>query len=95
MKKKIIYLLFTLMIPFCFVIAGCSNNQSNGSSGQNPTEQVEFVEVNTWSDFHGYVNARIIVNKATKVMYLVDNDGAMTVMLNPDGTPMIYQGELK
>ena len=50
---------------------------------------------------HIYYNeCCIIVDKETRVMYLLITVGAsvgagLTVMLNPDGTPMIWEGELE
>jgi hypothetical protein len=37
----------------------------------------------------------VLVNKETKVMYITQYEGGMTVMLNPDGTPMLWEGELE
>ena len=33
----------------------------------------------------------IVYNKETKVIYSVSNNGIMTALLNPDGTPMLYK----
>lgn len=96
MKKKVFCLLSILLLPLCLAFVGCSKTSDdvlNGSEGQNPSEQVKFVDVGYY-EYNGYYYA-VIVNKATKVMYIhYGKSGQMTVMLNPDGTPMIYQGEL-
>ena len=36
----------------------------------------------------------VLVNKETRVMYLTQYKGGMTVMVNADGSPMLYEGEL-
>ena len=39
---------------------------------------------------------RIFIDKETKVMYLFMKNGyggGLTIMLNPDGSPKLYQGE--
>ncbi len=91
MKKKLFCLLLILVLPISLLLVGCGGDSSKG---QNPADQIEFVEVGGYY-LGGLYSTQIIVNKATKVMYLIDADGAITVMVNPDGTPMIYQGELE
>ena len=34
---------------------------------------------------------KILADKRTRVMYLVVRGGSATVMINPDGTPRIYE----
>ena len=50
-----------------------------------------FVEVEKVTD-----NWRVVYHRDTKVMYVVSaasyNRGVFTVMVNPDGTPMIWEG---
>lgn len=94
MKKKIFCLIMLLIIPTSLLLSGCSG-KNNSSNGQNPEEQVEFITLKDYTRLT-YINLKavIVVNKATRVMYMVDNNGAITVMLNADGSPMIYQGEL-
>lgn len=39
----------------------------------------------------------LIIDRETKVQYLFygyDHNGGLTVLLNPDGTPMLYEGKL-
>ena len=101
MKKKLFCLLLVLILPISLLFVGCggddSNNKTmvnNSSIGQSVEEQTKFIEVGSIGAV-GY-KKYIYVNKATKVMYLIDDNGeAITVMVNPDGTPMIYQGELE
>lgn len=94
MKKKLFCLLLILVLPISLLLVGCSNKSANSSIGQNYEDQEKFVMVEYFSPGNSFY-FEVLVNKATKVMYLVDADGAITVMVNPDGTPMIYQGELE
>lgn len=100
MKKKLFYILMILIIPISLLFVGCDdsnkniNLNNNSSIGQSVEDQTKFIEVGSIGAV-GY-KKYIYVNKATKVMYLIDDNGeAITVMVNPDGTPMIYQGELE
>ncbi len=99
MKKKLFCLLLVLILPISLLFVGCgsdSNNKTminNSSIGQTDEDQVNFIIVGSIGAV-GY-KKYIYVNKATKVMYLIDENGeAITVMVNPDGTPMIFQGNL-
>ena len=81
MKKKIIAAIITATL----LITGCSDT-ANVSAGQDNT--MVFVE--------SCRNYDIYVDKDTGVMYLYiwsGPGGGLTVMLNADGTPKIWQGE--
>lgn len=82
MKKKIFPI--TAFVTAMFLIIGC-NNTANASAGQD--EMMVMVEHNisysTW------------VDKDTGVMYLSTAGSSFTVMLNADGTPKIWQGDIK
>lgn len=91
MKKKILCLIMLITLPLCLFFSGCSSKNVVGSEGQNPDDQIEFVKISAFGIYYDY---EIYVNKATKVMYIIDKDGAITAMLNADGSPMVYQGEL-
>lgn len=84
MKKKIFPI--TAFVTAMFLIIGC-NNTANVSAGQD--EMMVMVEHNR------YYN--IWVDKDTGVMYLIKDDkgSGFTVMLNADGTPKIWQGDIK
>lgn len=81
MKKKILAAILTATL----LIAGCSD-MANVSAGQNNT----MVLVVSERDYSIYAD------KDTGVMYLyigIGSGGGLTVMLNADGTPKIWQGE--
>lgn len=84
MKKKIIAAIVTATL----LLTGCSD-MANVSEEQGNTEDTIVQVENRW----GY---RIYADKDTGVMYLYmgnGNGGGLTVMLNADGTPKIWQGE--
>lgn len=39
-----------------------------------------------------YSSFDIFYDSQTKVMYIINYHGGVTVMLNPDGTPKLYEG---
>lgn len=81
MRKKLI----TAIITATLLIAGCSD-MANVSAGQD----------NTMVLVESELNYSIYADKDTGVMYLYigsGSGGGLTVMLNADGTPKIWQGE--
>lgn len=83
--------IFTLLMTFFIVgitLCSCSSATGNNET-QNQSSIFEVVETT--------YNYEIVYNKATKVMYAVSdgvhNHGTFTLLVNPDGTPMIYKGE--
>lgn len=81
MRKKLI----TAIITAALLIAGCSD-KVNVSAGQEntmvPVESEQYYDIYADND--------------TGVMYLyitISTGGGLTVMLNADGTPKIWQGE--
>lgn len=81
MKKKIL----TAILVTTLLIAGCSE-MANVSAGQD----------NTMVLVESELNYSIYADKDTGVMYLYmwsRYGGGLTVMLNADDTPKIWQGE--
>ena len=80
-RKKLI----TAIITATLLIAGCSDT-ANVSAGQENT----MVLVGSGQEY------LIFADSDTGVMYLyitISTGGGLTVMLNADGTPKIWQGE--
>lgn len=88
MRKKIFCLLLILLLPVCLLFAGCGNAETNYS------KESMFVVVESLN-IEGTCFIYVVVNKDTKVMYMTQGAGGMIVMLNADGTPMLWEGELK
>ena len=84
MRKKLLCLLLVLIMPV-MVLFGCSNSPAEENGGYDRFKVVS------------YEAGNIYIDKETKIMYLwVKNGygGGLTVMLNADGTPMLWEGEL-
>ena len=90
MKKLIAFLMVFALCASLFV--GCGGSSVSTSSTYNEDNPSMFITVEYVSE-----NWRVVYHKDTKVMYVVSggsyNRGTFTVMLNPDGTPMIWEGE--
>lgn len=80
--KKIIAL---MIVVLTVVMAGCSEVEKTAS------DKPEFVIVESTSTW------KVVYHKKTKVMYVVSdgkyNRGTFTLLVNADGTPMIWEGE--
>lgn len=90
MKKKIFCLLLILIMPI-LIFCGCSNTIANEIGTEYITGDVCLVKVAESDCFC------IFVHKETRVMYLANTEAyryGLTVMLNTDGTPMLWEGEL-
>ena len=81
--KKLIILLFILLLSFNLV--GCNSPERTDSA----TDNTEFVIVE-----EGYMGGSpyvVFYHKDTKVMYITHYKSGMVTMLNPDGTPQLYE----
>ena len=91
MKKKILCLLLLLIMPI-FMLCGCSDTIDSAIGTEYTIGDVCLVKVEESDCFC------IFVHKETRVMYLANTEQyryGLTVMLNADGTPMIWEGKLK
>ena len=93
MKKKIFCLLLLLIMPI-ILLSGCAldNAQTSEIGKEYIVGNVILVKVEKGEDFD------LFVDKNTKVIYIYNKSsyqGGLTVMLNADGTPMLWEGELK
>lgn len=90
MGKKIFCLLLLLIMPV-MVLCGCSDTISNDIGTEYKVGNVYLVKVEDSKSF------AIFVHKETRVMYLANTETyrfGLSVMLNTDGTPMLWEGEL-
>ena len=77
----------------CLLLTGCSEGQSNqeGNKQQKESKQKksEFITVETSRTY------KVVYNRYTKVMYAVSdgtsNQGTFTLLVNADGSPMVYE----
>ena len=83
--KQIICILLCLTILF---LCGCGTQ--NGEKSEEQTPMFVVVEGNTLGSY------LIVYHRDTKVMYTISNGinnaGCFTVLLNSDGSPMIWGG---
>lgn len=91
MKNKLIILV--MIVSLLFGLVGCNTTKQltqedldNGSR----SEYSMFIELEQGSVYS------IVYHKDTKVMYAISNGsynfGTFTVMVNADGSPMLYEG---
>ena len=90
MKKTFIVLM--MIVAMAFGLIGCHDDSQ--------PKELESVDGSSFLMVEDGVSYDIVYHKETKVMYIVSdgqyNRGSFTVMVNADGTPMIYkedQGE--
>ena len=80
-RFKQVLIIFALL----FVLSGCSKVDTVANSDA-PSSFVIVEKTSIWE---------VVYHKETKVMYAVSlggyNIGSFTLLVNPDGTPMIYE----
>lgn len=85
-KKYMVILMCILM----FSLTACGTKVQN-IEPDNTSSMFVLIEGNLSSPWH------VVYHKETKVMYAVStgayNNGNFTVLVNPDGTPMIWEEE--
>lgn len=84
MKKVIIAILLVILTVFC--LSGCTYAKTE-SVGKNTTSMFVIIEET--------VTYKIVYHKETLVMYAVStgtyNNGTFTLLVNADGSPMLYE----
>lgn len=87
--KRLLIVLMTIALCACLFV-GCSGSGVL-EVDENHTSESSFVRVEDGDSYW------IVYHKETKVMYIFStgayNAGSACLMLNPDGTPMIWEGE--
>ena len=87
--KKLVAIFMVIVLCACLFV-GCGPTVENETKGETASM---FVCVENTTGTYAWM---IVYHKETKVMYAVSqgsyNSGTFTVMLNPDGTPMIWEG---
>ena len=85
MKKT--FVVFMMIVAMAFGLIGCHDDNQPKELASRDDSSFLIVE-------HG-VNYCVVYHKETKVMYTVSdseyNRGNFTVMVNADGTPMLYK----
>jgi hypothetical protein len=84
MKK--ITAIICILIMFCLIFTGCGAKEENS----------RFVIIDSNVETEDRVHTTLYADKQTNVVYLFTKSGygqTMTVMLNSDGTPVLYDFE--
>lgn len=88
--KKAIGLIMAVMMAATFAACGSEVEKADSSVGDPETKSmfVQVEDAGIWA---------VVYHRKTKVMYAVShgsyNSGTMTLLVNADGTPMIYNGD--
>lgn len=81
---------FLIMILFILLLTGCGEN----TDFQDSQKENMFVYIQPVDYKYDY---DVVYHRDTKVMYVVSrgsyNCGTFTLLVNPDGTPMLYEPE--
>lgn len=90
MKSNFCYMviaLFWIVVISVSSLCSCTNTTVTAVSNDDTSMFVLLEDTSRWD---------VVYHKNTKVMYAVSSQGTgsgvFTVLLNPDGTPMIYRG---
>lgn len=78
-----------LILAFCVVLSGCSSNPTESRVVEETPSMFVMVESSAFW--------QVVYHRETKVMYAVSrstyNWGNFTLLVNADGSPMLYEGE--
>lgn len=88
--KRVLAVILLIMIC-CFIFVGCGRKNDVAITTELDRR---FKIISDTNDGFGYCN--IIVDTETGVMYLfrgAANRGGLTVMVDADGKPLIYEGD--
>ena len=83
--KKIVAIILVLMMS-CFIFAGCGGTKENS----------RFVIIDSNVESEDRISSELYADKQTNVVYWFTKSGygqTMTVLLNSDGTPVLYDFE--
>jgi hypothetical protein len=97
--KRLLYLLIVLIMPIT-LLTGCGKTSKSDNFASEENNRFVFVKEYTINP-NGSERFEIFVDKETKVMYIYYNSGGvdwatggLSVMLNNNGTPMLWEGDL-
>lgn len=89
MKKTWIIVITILVVGILmFSLTACTSVETEPKPNTNTSVFIQVEKTSTW---------RVVYHKDTKVMYAVSdghyNTGTFTLLVNADGTPMLWEGE--
>lgn len=89
MKKLIALIAAVLMIVS--VLTACGENPAENSAADDGASKESIFKMIEGKA--GWSLYAICYCKDTKVMYSISDSGVLTLLVNPDGSPMIYQDD--
>lgn len=96
MKRTIAIILITIiLLSICIVLCSCEEEKENTSNRFFEVETSKTDQGSTIITDQGFI---ILCDKETRVLYLFyigANKAALTVMLDENGKPLLYEGDLK
>lgn len=85
MKRFLVIILFIILL----LLTGCGEAPNPQEEEASMFVYIHKADLRTTYD--------VVYHKDTKVMYTISqgayNSGTFTLLVNPDGTPMLYEGE--
>lgn len=89
MKKLICLALVFLM---CFaVLCSCEQYEAQAEAKEKDEVQDRFVEIY----YNKSYSSGVFVDKETRVQYFVNYHGGITALIDENGKPLLYEGELE
>lgn len=91
--KKLLLMLIVIACILSICSCGTTMQTEDEASKSEDADVSMFVLLEDCESSYGFI---VVYHKDTKVIYTISkgmyNSGNFTVMLNPDGTPMVYGG---
>ena len=88
--KKLIFL--ALLLVMCFaVLCSCEQYEVQSEAEEKDEVQNRFVEIY----FNKSYASGVFVDKETMVQYFVNYHGGITPLIDENGKPLLYEGELE
>ena len=92
-KTKLHIILASILVLLCLTLSACGTTSDKQNTNET-TKQEPFIIV--YKDFisHEFNNSKVViwVDTTTQIMYMETYEGTI-MLINPDGTPRLYQGE--
>lgn len=89
MKKRILTIIMVVVVMMTISFVGCGKQMVKEDELETNTSYSMFIEVENGRNY------KVIYHKDTKVMYTISdggyNCGTFTLLVNSDGTPMLYE----
>lgn len=95
MKNLQVVILIIVIIGMIFILSGCTSTYYEEKEINKFNTTDRFVEIKEWSDERGRPNY-IVYDKETKVQYWKARTSyglGLTVLLDAEGKPLLYEGE--